>query len=257
MLRGVGIALVVFLGLVHCQLASANQPVKLANGEWPPFYGADLPGFGIDSKVVTESFALKGVSVEYGFFPWSRSYGLSKKGDWHGTLGWPRSEDRLPYHHYSKEPINAGEWVFFHRKENNFDWQSVDDLKGMIVGYSDDDWAHHSTDPVTTAIREQRLNLHVYFSDQSAFKKLLTGKIDILPLQKHVGYARIKNALTPEQASELTHHPKPFNTVPLYLLLSKQRPENAALMELFNQGFNELKSSGKYQKIIGQLEDKR
>ena len=54
-------------------LAQTRDTIRLTNGDWQPFMSKNGPHHGIASHVVTEAFALVGVEVEYGFFPWKRS----------------------------------------------------------------------------------------------------------------------------------------------------------------------------------------
>lgn len=91
----------------------AEDTIRIASGEWPPFYSENLEYYGLDSRIVTESFALEGIRVIYRFFPWKRSYEYSKAGEWDGTIGWPHSKEREKFHYYSKHPINEGEMGIF------------------------------------------------------------------------------------------------------------------------------------------------
>jgi polar amino acid transport system substrate-binding protein len=63
-----------------------------------------LPYFGLASRVVTEAFAAEGVTVEYGYFPWARSFMLAQTGEWDGTLIWTKSAEREKDFYYS-EPL--------------------------------------------------------------------------------------------------------------------------------------------------------
>ena len=48
--------------------STPNNSVRLSSGEWPPYTSENLPHFGLASRIVTEAFALKGITVEYGTF---------------------------------------------------------------------------------------------------------------------------------------------------------------------------------------------
>ncbi len=75
--------------VVGCGVAAAqtSETIRLTNGEWQPNLSKDTPHYGFASHIVTEAFALVGVEVEYGFFPWKRSYKIAKEGTWGGTAG--------------------------------------------------------------------------------------------------------------------------------------------------------------------------
>ena len=57
----------------------AQQTVRLAVGEWEPYVSQNLPQKGLIARIITEAFALEGVKVELGFFPWARAKALAKQ----------------------------------------------------------------------------------------------------------------------------------------------------------------------------------
>ncbi len=65
-----------------------------------PYLSAELPHYGFASHLVEEAFAAVDIDVEYGFFPWQRSYNYAREGKdpdggrWHGTLVWVPTEER-------------------------------------------------------------------------------------------------------------------------------------------------------------------
>jgi len=65
-----------------------------------------------------------------------------------------------------------------------------------------------------------------------------------------VTYAQIRDVFPEEQAVLFTHHDKPINVQPLYLLLSKKVPTSEQMRDQFNEGLKQLKESGRYDQII-------
>lgn len=242
--------LTTFLFLVISINSYAEEIIRIANGEWEPFYSENLKYYGLDSRIVTESFGLEGIKVKYGFFPWARSYALSKKGTYDGAIGWPYSKEREKFHYYSKHPINEGKWVFFYRKDLSFYWNNINDLKKFKIGITQGDWVMDGDDKFTKALRDGKLEYERVPMDELNFQKLFKGRIDIFPQQLEVGYEQINKLFSKEDAAQLTHHPKPFRKMALYLLLSKKIDRNRHLVELFDKGFKKLKESGRYDQFI-------
>ena len=89
-----------------------NKTVTIALGEWPPFIGETLSGFGAISRIVTSSFENQGYQVSVGFFPWKRSFELTRMGDWDVTAVWVRSPERERAFVYS-DTVMVGKQVFF------------------------------------------------------------------------------------------------------------------------------------------------
>ena len=109
------------------------ETVRLTNGEWPPYLSEKSYKYGLYSHIVEEAFKIMGIKVEYGFFPWKRSFKLAENGDWDGSTVWAYSPEREKKFLFS-EPIGHGCHVFFHLKDFKFDWQTEDDLQGIKIG---------------------------------------------------------------------------------------------------------------------------
>ncbi|MBF0233705.1 MAG: hypothetical protein HQK65_11810 [Desulfamplus sp.] len=78
--------LILSLALSFSSRSFAKEIIRLTNGEWPPYLHKELKYYGVASRIVTEAFALEGITVEYDFFPWGRAYEYAKSGEWNGSL---------------------------------------------------------------------------------------------------------------------------------------------------------------------------
>ncbi len=239
------LAVMVSFFLTLSSVSRGAEVIRITNGEWLPFFSQSLEGFGRPSMIVTDAFALEGIKVEYGFFPWKRSYVLSRNGVWNGTIGWPFSEERSVSHYYSMRPINSGDWVFFHRKSMKLSADSPDKLKAYTFGVTLGEWAMDGNDEFTKSLRRGKYQIQQAATDEQMFLMLVRGRIDVFPQQVDVGYHQIsqlqkEGLMSHEEAIGLTHYPKPYRQMPLYLLLSKKIERNKMLMELFNRGMDRL-----------------
>lgn len=90
-------------------------------------------------------------------------------------------------------------------------------------------------------------------SDETNFKKLLGGRIDIFPNDLTAGYAQIRNTFPPDQARHFTHHAKEFRRRTLHLIISKSSPHAHAFLERFNSGLEKLKESGQLAEMMRNL----
>lgn len=229
--------------------AIAQETVRLTNGEWPPYQSEHLKYYGLASRIVTEAFALEGIHVEYGFFPWNRAFMLAKKGRWNGTLVWSYSEDRAKDFYFS-DPVIYSKWVFFHLKTTPFDWSTIDDLKdfkiGATIGY---DYGKDFQE----AEKAGRIDVQRVARDEQNFVKLFKGRIHIFPQDVDVGYVMINTIFTEEEAQSFTHHPRPIKDAPFSLLLSKEVERNKQLLEVFNRGLKRLRESGKVEQYLSEF----
>jgi len=88
-----------------------------------------------NKRIVTEAFALEGIKVTYGFFPWKRAYLEAKRGLYDGSVVWSKNTDREAGFYFSNA-IFSDEKVLFHLKTFHFDWNTTEDLKEMEIGVS-------------------------------------------------------------------------------------------------------------------------
>ena len=241
--------LVAFLMLiVGCGVAAAqtSKTIRLTNGEWQPYLSQDVPHYGFASHIITEAFALVGVEVEYGFFPWKRSYKIAKEGTWDGTAVWWDTEERRERFYFS-DPVAPSLMVFFHLTKTEFDWDTYEDLSTVRIGATS---AYSYGKDFDSAEAAGTIKTKRAPDDETGLRKLLKGRIDVFPGEVMVTYAQIRDIFSGEKAALFTHHPKPINDQPLYLLLSKKISSNEQMRDRFNKGLRLLKESGKYDQIL-------
>ena len=228
-----------------------QETVRVTNGEWPPFLGENLKYYGLASRVVTEAFALKGIKVEYGFFPWKRAYMMAEAGEWDGSAVWTLTSEREKSFYWSN-PVPSDVGVIFHLKTLKFDWKSAEDLKAFRMGVTAE---YTYGKEIDEAIKAGKIQTDLVTSDEQNFQKLLLGRVDLFPVGKDVGLSMTRRLFTPQERQLITYHPKIYYESPLRLLLSRKVARNQRLMELFNEGLKQLQDSGKVDQYL--LESRR
>ncbi len=90
-----GIFLIVISFLFSTALY-AETTIRITNGEWEPYLSEHCYKYGLASHIVSEAFRLEGINVEWGFFPWKRSYEWAKDGSWDASaVWWPTKEAKV------------------------------------------------------------------------------------------------------------------------------------------------------------------
>lgn len=220
--------------------------VRLANGEWPPFMGENLPHYGYWSHLTTEAFALEGYVVVYDFYPWARVLRNVELGTYEGSPGWAKTSERERLVLFS-EPLGELCTVFFHRVDTDFDWHTEADLVGYRIGAV---LGFEATERLE-ALRAQglALNLDVAEDELTNFKKLLLGRIDIFPAVKDTGLYLLRMNFTPAERTALTYHSQPWGCLENYLIISPESPRADELLQAFARGMQRLRTSGRYDQI--------
>ena len=188
---------------------------------------------------------MEGISVIYNYFPWKRSYVKVRLGKFDGTFPWNKTEDRKREFYTNKLPLYKDEGVYFHLKDNDFNWNTIDDLKkyiiGVTIGYNHEKlYKEHGI--IAESVASEELN----------FKKMLLGRIDVYRTSKNVGYETIKKLFSPEDAERFTHHPKVSEENDYFILFSRNTSNGKYFAEQFDSGLKQLKASGAYDKIVGE-----
>lgn len=235
--------------IVICCFAShslGQNVVRLTNGEWPPYLSENLEHNGFASQIVTEAFKNVGISVEYGFFVWKRSYDQAKAGRWDGSVVWRHTPERAE-HFFFSAPVIEGRDYFFHLKDYSFDWKTMEDLKGIAIGGTA---SYHYSTPFKIAEESGIIQVDRTSTDEQNFRKLLKGKIDIFPIGLDVGLFLLRNKFPKETRDLIAYHPTPLNSDTLHLMMSKRIKKSEELISFFNKGLQELKDSGRYNQII-------
>ena len=224
-----------------------QSTLRITNGYWPPYNGENFEGGGCDTKIVTETFKLINIQVEYGYFPWARSYALAASGEWDGAVAWDDTPRILEENWASAEPTSVQDWVFFSRTDNKFEWQTLDDLNnknvGITVGYL-----------YAGVFDDLKDGGDIHFientTDEANFKMLFAGRIDVFPMEKQVGQFILNESFSEEEKKQITFSDKSFANFESHLLLTKVIPENEQIMKEFDKAFQKLKQSGRYNELI-------
>ncbi|KPP97866.1 ABC transporter substrate-binding protein [Marinobacter sp. HL-58] len=225
------------------QAEEPRQKIRLTNGHWPPYMENTPPRYGVISHIVSLAFARNDRPVTYGFFPWSRAILLAEKGLWDGSVAWTCRSALLKHFHFS-DPIVAHNYVLFHRKDKDFDWEQVEDLESNRIGLTQD---YNYGDEFEEAVAAGRVSTETTSSDESNFRKLAAGRIDLFPMEPAVGIEMLK-AL--KLNDKITFHTTPLQSDYLYLVLSRRVPDSERYLEEFNEGLEELRETGRLEELI-------
>ncbi len=233
--------------MLSANMLSAETTIRITNGEWEPYMSEYSPHYGLASHVVSEAFKLEGVKVIWEFFPWKHSLIMARAGkDWDASCCWWPSQE-IGQDFLISEPVCKSSVVFFHLKSYQFDWASIDDLKGLIIGGT---FEYEYSDEFMAADRQKRINVDWVAVDEINYRKMLAGRISIFPNDPIVGYSQIRNTFSPEEAALFTHHPRELQSTTLSLIISRQSEDGRQLMAKFNSGLKKLKASGRYERML-------
>ncbi|SIP87530.1 amino acid ABC transporter substrate-binding protein, PAAT family [Alkalispirochaeta americana] len=244
-----------FSGLLVCLAPlgaiqeDSRQVIRLGVDDFPPYISRDQPGYGVLAEIITEVFAQAGLEVRYLFMPWNRALLHTEEGDLlEGTPGWFRTPQREEVFLVS-DPIVSDCQSFFHLKDRSISWNTVEDLKGFVIGATR---GYDYGAAFMKAREEGTLDVEWVSRDIYNFRKLLLGRIDLFPMNTLAGYSLLGEHFPPEEAARVTHHDTLLRSQDLHLLLSRNPGENRTRLEQFNRGLQELRQSGRHAELLQQ-----
>lgn len=240
---------VLLLALTLAGPALADS-IRLTNGEWSPYLGKNLPHHGVASRIVEEAFALEGVQVRWEFYPWARALRSAEHGKSDGAAVWLRSPEREAAF-YISDPVVDSSYYLFHRKDQPFDWQQVDDLQGKRIGGAID---YDYGQAFQQAENSGRLQVQRLSSEEQGLRMLLAGRLDVFPMDKVVAFDLLHSQFNAAERRQLSFHPLPLRSDSLHLLLSRKVAGNEAMLQRFNQGLQQLRASGKVSQYLLEIQ---
>lgn len=238
------ISIILFILFISITNSYSQKTIKISNGEWPPFFSKDLKYNGVSSHIVQKAFELQNIQVDYKWYPWNRSLQLAKIGEVDATVGWSKTKNREKDFYFS-DPIIEGSVVFFHLKNHNFKWESIDKLENLKIGTIN---GYEYGNKISKLMQKENIKIYNVINEEKLFEMLLKKRFDIAIINLDAGFGII-NKYFSKKANDITYNKKPFHKEYLRVLFSKKVDKNYELTNEFNKNLNLLKQKGIFNKM--------
>ncbi|MDP4983785.1 substrate-binding periplasmic protein [Pseudoalteromonas tunicata] len=223
----------------------SSQEVLLGSGEWPPYAGKKLKGFGFLNDVVSTAFYQEGITATFDFKPWARVEIETVRGEFLASPGWSDQEGRKDKFIFSEKPIIVDRTVFIQLIDNKFDWKVLSDLKKFTIGSNRADYYVEAL--TNLGVKVQELNKY-----PQGIKMLFAKRFDALIVNESVGKKLIRD-LSPQEQAKIKIHALPYDENLSFLVFSKNYPNVESFVEKYNSGFDKIQNSGLYQIMLHDL----
>jgi polar amino acid transport system substrate-binding protein len=242
--------------LLQASGGQAQDTIRIATEEYPPYTSEVLNHFGIDAHIVSEAFKTQGIAVEYSFFPGARSYKLARTGQYDATLPWAKRAGREADFYYSDPVINVDDEHLFFRKEMALDWNpQVPDYRilrgkrfGAIISYNYGElFQEAESSGVVSVSRVSEL--------KQAFSMLLLKRVDVVISKERVARHILNTSFSKEEIAAFTSLPEQVRPASFdYLLVSKKSLHGVEFLRAINRGLKILRDNGKYEQFLADFE---
>ena len=244
--RLIAILLSLFITTVYSTQSLAQEKITIAVGDWPPYLSQDQKHNGIVAHLITDIFSAIGIDATLQFFPWTRAYNETKNGRFSASAIWMEKEERKVDFLYS-DPVLVEEFVFFHKKDTDFDWATISDLTKLSMAGI---YAYSYGPELDKALSDGEVSIDRVNRPAQNFKKLLKNRIDLFPFELNVGKSILKKQFSKEQQQQITHHAKPYLNNFSFVIFPKSLKTSASLMARFNEQLKKIKESGQYDEYF-------
>jgi ABC-type amino acid transport substrate-binding protein len=235
--------LLISLLLMTLSFGSLASPpvVIITNTPWHPYFGEDLPGYGMAAEIISEAFARSGYRTEFKTRPWSRAILELKHGAHDAIATAYHTDERAQLFRFSAPYMNS-EVRLYQKKGRGISWTRLEDLKPYRIGtvlnnaYSPtfDDADFLQKDAATSEI----LNI----------RKLAVGRIDLLVMDRYVFEYLISR--NPAYLGQIEALEPALNNSALHVMFSEQAVDVEKKISAFNRGLNAIMADGELQRII-------
>jgi polar amino acid transport system substrate-binding protein len=78
--RLIAFALMALLGWFGPAVAASGAKLRLVSDPFPPFYGENLPDYGLAGEIMQVALTAEGYEVELSVAPWARAFQDAQQG---------------------------------------------------------------------------------------------------------------------------------------------------------------------------------
>ncbi len=223
------------------------KDVPIAIGDYAPYIDKSKANKGFMSEIVVKAFKKAGLNGVLEFKPWKRIEEVEINENKRLSFAWIKTDERSKKWHYS-DNIMAATTVFISVKSKGFKWKTLEDLKPYKIGTS----RGYSYGTEFDKMKSQ-FKIKEAASDEQNIKKLVSGRIDIFPVDPFVGAQIIRDKLSPDEAAKLEVVKEPnLGYDGMHAICAKSYSECRGILDKFNSGLAKMKADGSLQAIIDQ-----
>jgi len=242
--QGVIIIALLILGLFSNVHGQDNVKLTIfVDNSYPPYMykikGTEADG--VYPRLLEETVKQAGHKVEIKAYPWKRAllYGAAGKGAVGGAY---KNDVRVKTYDFSI-PLYQEKLVIFVNKNHQFEFNSIEDLKGKVVGVNRG-WSYGQE--FDTARANKLFTVNIRNDPNDNFKMLALGRIDCLILDQRSGDSHARLLGINDQITSLPHA---FSINNGYLIIPKKLKMTKFLDE-FNLALEKIKKDGTYNEIV-------
>nr|WP_252724219.1 transporter substrate-binding domain-containing protein [Vibrio hepatarius] len=207
---------------------SQSVPLRLSQDLWPPYIMNSAYGSGIAYDLVTSALDSAGYEFEYTVKPWSRVLKETLGGQNDVIISLWKSEQR-ERDYLMTDMYMYNNMVFISRSDTNFEYESLENLKGMRVALINN-YAYGGN------LREYPEMISIRSIDlPNSIRQVLTQRADIIVADEAVGKWTVKEMRVEKNKLYFSH--SYLDSTPLHAAVRRDHPQAQKIVSALNQYF--------------------
>ena len=225
-----------------------SQSIELVADKWPPFQYAESDGSlsGFSIELVRNVLDMMDLEYSINLVPYTRLHHQLRSGISDGGFLVTETEERKRYLWYSDEPVYRLRHVYFVRKNEKIKIlkNSYNDLIGYRIGLTRD---YQYPDDFLEFLEQKKIKSEYVVNDEQNFKKLYSGRLDVVVADIKNGLSIIKENSYDEKIIPLEDYV--LAEYDLFMVWSRVKRDRK-LADLFSEKLRLFKKTGEYKRIL-------
>lgn len=227
--------------LCCCAFAARGETLRLVTDAWAPYvYEDNGQAAGLDYEITREVLQRLGVTLDPQFLPWKRCLLALEQGHADGILDIFHLPEREASMLFVEEPLSEVELVLFYARNRPYPYESLEDLRELVIGISPGYWYNDETFRTSTLFRREEAPTH-----EANMGKLIRHRVDLVVNDRRAGLYLIAHMGIEGQ---IDYHRKRLGRDHLYLALRKD-PALQPLAQAFARELRRFKREPVYARL--------
>lgn len=216
------------------------RDVSLTSLEWPPYIGESLPDHGAIAVVAREAFAAMGYTLHIKFFPWMRAIHNAKADNAYAGYFPEYYAKATEKEFLFSAPIGLTPLGFLERKDDPVTWQTLDDLKTIMIGTVS---GYVNTEEFDQKAAAGELQIEPVNADTLNILKVAARRMRLAVIDRHVlDYLLEHDAEVAGVKDEIQFNANILEEKQLFICF-RRSPENERLRDIFNEGLQKIEAA--------------
>ncbi len=226
--------------------AHDHEWVLVTGSNFPPYTDSGYPKGGLFVELVDAVMSnMTSANGDYQikWLPWRRGYLETSSGKYIATFPYVYTPERAEHLQYS-EPLVVVEERIFSQAKDPRDFNKIEqfnDLTGCKpLGYN--------VNAVQKFIDDGHMELLWVDSLDTCFQLLAQGRVDLVDIDKYVGFAFIKKLQL--KPMEFKMHQRVLLQQTMHVVVSRKHPKADLFLHTFNEALLKVKKASIYKQIL-------